>query len=66
MRLSHPLLQLPIRFAAEKLAEEARALPLSALMPHPTDFAGNDAVPLISPNGGLIDAFEAFPVPIPA
>ena len=66
MRLSHPLLQLPIRFTAEKLAEEVRALPLSALMPHPTGFAGNDAVPLISPNGGLIDAFEVSRVLISA
>ena len=58
MRLSKPLLQLPIRFAAEKLAEEVRALPQSAWMPHPTGFAGNDAVPLISPGGALTDAFE--------
>ncbi len=58
MRLGNPLLQLPIRFNAEKLAEEVLALPRSAWMPHPTGFAGNEAVPLVSPQGALTDAFE--------
>ena len=58
MRLSKPLLQLPIRFSAEKLAAEVNALPRSAWMPHPTGFAGNDAVPLVSPGGELTDDFE--------
>ncbi|MBA3667171.1 MAG: aspartyl/asparaginyl beta-hydroxylase domain-containing protein [Sphingomonas sp.] len=58
MRLSKPLLQLPIRFSADKLAAEVRALPRSAWMPHPTGFAGNEAVPLVSPQGEMTDAFE--------
>jgi hypothetical protein len=58
MRLSKPLLQLPIRFDAEKLAAEVNALPPSAWMPHPGGFAGNDAVPLVSPGGELTDDLE--------
>jgi hypothetical protein len=58
MRLSKPLLQLPIRFDAEKLASEVNALPPSAWMPHPGGFAGNEAVPLVSPGGELTDDFE--------
>jgi hypothetical protein len=58
MRLSKPLLQLPIRFDAEKLAADVSALPPSAWIPHPTGFAGNDAVPLVSPGGALTDGFE--------
>lgn len=58
MRLSKPLLQLPIRFDAEKLAAEVNALPPSAWMPHPAGFAGNEAVPLVSPGGELTDDLE--------
>jgi len=58
MRLSKPLLQLPIRFDADKLAAEVNALPPSAWMPHPGGFAGNEAVPLVSPGGELTDEFE--------
>ena len=43
MRLSKPLLQLPIRFDAERLAAEVNALPPSAWLPHPTGFVGNEA-----------------------
>lgn len=58
MRLSKPLLQLPIRFDADRLAAEVNALPMSAWMPHPTGFVGNEAVPLVSPGGKLTDAFD--------
>ena len=58
MRLGKPLLQLPIRFDAEKLAAEVNALPSSAWMPHPGGFAGNEAVPLVSPGGEQTDDFE--------
>src|SRR6478736_9924012 len=58
MRLSKPLLQLPIRFSADRLAAEVEALPRSAWMPHPTGFAGNEAVPLVSPGGAMADGFE--------
>ena len=58
MRLTQPLLQLPIRFDAGALAAEVRALPASAWDPHPTGFAGNEAVRLVTPHGELTDAIE--------
>jgi hypothetical protein len=58
MRLTQPLLQLPIGFDADALAAEVRALPDSAWDPHPTGFAGNEAVRLVTPNGELSDAIE--------
>ncbi len=58
MRLSKPLLQLPIRFDAERLAAEVNALPTSAWLPHPTGFVGNEAIPLVSPDGQPNDDFD--------
>ncbi|MCY7281577.1 MAG: aspartyl/asparaginyl beta-hydroxylase domain-containing protein [Sphingomonas bacterium] len=58
MRFARPLIQLPIRFDPERLAREVTALPSSAWVPHPQGFVGNDAVPLVTVNGGLNDAFE--------
>ena len=58
MRLSKPLLQLPICFDGDKLAAEVNALPASAWLPHPTGFAGNEAVPFVAPGGKLGDGFE--------
>ena len=58
MRLSKPLLQLPIQFDADRLAAEVGALPPSAWLPHPTGFVGNEAVPLVSPGGELNDLFD--------
>lgn len=58
MRFARPLIQLPIRFDPETLAREVAALPPSAWVPHPQGFTGNDAVPLVTVNGGLNDAFE--------
>ena len=58
MRLSKPLLQLPIRFDAERLAAEVNALPPSAWLPHPTGYPGNEAVPLVSPGGELNDGLD--------
>ena len=58
MRLSKPLLQLPIRFDAERLAAEVNALPASSWLPHPTGFVGNEAVPLVSPGGLPNDDFD--------
>jgi len=51
MRLNKPFLKLPIRFDAEALAAEVRALPSSAWTPHPTGFVGNGAVRLVTPEG---------------
>ena len=58
MRLTQPLLQLPIRFDSDALAAEVRALPASAWDPHPTGFVGNEAVRLVTPHGELTDAIE--------
>lgn len=58
MRFARPLIQLPIRFCPETLAREVAALPPSAWVPHPQGFVGNDAIPLVTVNGGLNDAFE--------
>ena len=58
MRLNEPLLKLPIQFCGETLAAEVRALPPSAWVPHPTGFAGNDAVRLVTPGGRPTDELE--------
>ncbi len=55
MELGRPLLKLPIRFDAETLAREVRALPKSAWTPHPTGYVGNEAVRLITPGGQETD-----------
>lgn len=58
MRLKTPFLKLPIRFDAEALAAEARALPPTAWTPHPTGFVGNEAVRLVTPGGEDSDNIE--------
>lgn len=58
MQLSQPFLKLPIRFDADVLAAEVRALPASAWTPHPTGFVGNEAVRLITPCGEDTDDID--------
>jgi hypothetical protein len=58
MRLKKPFLKLPIRFDANALAAEVRALPKSSWTPHPTGFIGNEAVRLVTPNGEDSDAID--------
>jgi hypothetical protein len=58
MRLSQPLLQLPISLCPDVLAAEVKALPASAWVPHPTGFAGNEAVRLVTPGGRPTDDLE--------
>jgi len=65
MRLKQPFLKLPIRFDAEALAAEVRALPPSAWTPHPTGFVGNEAVRLITPEGEDSDAIDGPMAPTP-
>lgn len=55
MRIQRPLLKLPIRFCADTLAHEVRALPAAAWVPHPQKLDGNIAVQLVSPGGAPID-----------
>jgi hypothetical protein len=58
MQMKRPFLKLPIRFDAEALAAEVRALPASAWTPHPTGFVGNEAVRLVTPSGQPTDNIE--------
>src|SRR5689334_12957054 len=58
MDFETPFLKLPIRFDAETLKAETRTLPAAAWVPHPTGFKGNEAVRLVSVNGGPNDAFD--------
>lgn len=51
MKLQVPFIQLPIRFDAERLAAEVRALGDKAWRPHPQKFPGNFSLPLISVGG---------------
>lgn len=57
MHFDQPLVKLPIRFCAETLAAEVRALPKEAWTPHPQRFAGNEYVPLITPGGRITNDF---------
>lgn len=57
MKINRPLLKLPRQYCAETLAAEVNALPPSAWLPHPGRIVGNDAVPLITPNGAITNAF---------
>jgi len=55
MKLSHEFCRLPLRFDAERLRAEIAALPDSAWHAHPTGYAGNSSVRLISIDGGEND-----------
>jgi len=66
VRIQRPLLKLPIRFCAETLAREVSALPPSAWMPHPQNFDGNTAVPLVSPGGTVNDDWSGPMAPTDA
>jgi mannose-6-phosphate isomerase-like protein (cupin superfamily) len=63
MRLESPFLKLPIRFDADVLAAEVRALPPSAWTPHPTGFEGNEAVRLVTVDGEPTDDFKGQMAP---
>lgn len=51
MKLPNALIKLPVRFCADTLASEVRALPAEAWVPHPQKFEGNEYVPLVTPAG---------------
>lgn len=65
MRFSRPLLQLPIRFDAQRLATEVRSLPAAAWTAHPQRFRGNSAVRLITAAGQPTDIIEGEMAPTP-
>lgn len=58
MQLTQPFLKLPLRFDADALEREVRALPASSWVPHATGFPGNEAVRLVTVGGQPTDAFE--------
>lgn len=55
MRLTEPLLCLPIAFDAAALAAEVEALPPHAWVPHPNNHPGNAAVRLVTTGGQQTD-----------
>jgi len=63
MRFDRPFIKLPLQFDAEALEREVRALPQSAWVPHPTGFAGNEAVRLVTVRGQPTDGFEGPMLP---
>jgi hypothetical protein len=58
VKIDRPLLKLPRQYCQRTLAAEIAALPSSAWLPHPGRIVGNDAVPLITPNGAITNAFS--------
>jgi len=58
MKFDSSFLKLPIQFDADMLQRETGELPESAWVPHPTGFKGNEAVRLVTVNGGPNDAFD--------
>ncbi len=58
MRLTQPFIQLPFRFDAQRLAQEAERFAPDQWMAHPSGLAGNSAIALISSGGGDNNAFE--------
>lgn len=59
MRLTEPLLRLPIAFDAAVLSAEVAALPATAWVPHPNNHPGNAAVRLVTTGGEATDDTRA-------
>lgn len=55
MRLPNPFYRLPLRFDAQRLRQEAAALPHGAWAKHPNEIRGNTSLRLISVGGGEND-----------
>jgi hypothetical protein len=55
VRLPRPFYRLPVRFDADRLLAELRAVPAGAWVPHPNEIPGNSSVRLISAGGGAND-----------
>lgn len=58
MDFDQPFIKLPIRFDPQVLEQQVRALPDSAWVPHPSGYAGNEAVRLVTVAGQPRDDFE--------
>lgn len=59
MQLPHPFYEFPFQFDAERMRAEIEAIPESCWRWHHEGFEGNSALPLISTEGGMNDAFDA-------
>lgn len=67
MKLHSPFVQLPLRFDADVLAAEIRALGDALWKPHPQGFAGNSMLPLVAVHGDPDDeSFAGAMRPTPA
>ncbi|MBI86374.1 MAG: zinc chelation protein SecC [Planctomycetaceae bacterium] len=58
MRLAAEFIRLPYRFDVEQLQKEVLAIDPSDWITHPSGFAGNSSLPLISVQGEMNDAFH--------
>ena len=65
MKLPLAFYRLPLRFDATRLQQEVAALPPSAWVSHPTGYAGNSAMRLISVGGGENDGMDGPMLPTP-
>jgi LPS sulfotransferase NodH len=65
MKLSTPFIQLPVRFDAERLADELAQFTESDWNAHPLNYQGNSALRLITANGGANDAISGEMMPTP-
>lgn len=65
MKLSHAFCRLPVRFDVERLRAEIATLPEHAWSAHPTGYAGNSSVRLVSVGGGENDDVSGEMRPTP-
>ena len=65
MKIEKEFIKFPFSIDADRLRHEIEALPAEAWQPHPTGFAGNSAVPLISVDGAANDDFNGPMSPTP-
>lgn len=63
MKLPQPFYRLPLRFDAARMAEEISQFDESAWRSHPSSYAGNTALILVSSNGGQNDDMEGPMLP---
>lgn len=66
MKLQRPFYQFPIRFDQQRLQEEVAQFSESEWRAHPSSYAGNSALPLISASGESNDEMEGTMLPTPA
>jgi hypothetical protein len=65
MQLEQLFYKLPLRFDTQRMAEEIAQAPEAAWRPHPTGYAGNTALLLVTANGGENDDMTGPKMPTP-